>query len=63
MKNLKEYMENTNSKTFNTLVVLDYLGSVGYEITKDDVKYIEDNGYSIDDFDDRQEDLPIIVID
>lgn len=31
--------------------VLDYLGMKGYEITKDDETFLQNNGYSTGDFD------------
>lgn len=66
MKNLENYMKEMLKDTEATFwmgIVDDYLQLTGYELTKDDVKCIEDNGYSVDDFDDRKDDYPIIIKD
>lgn len=39
------------SESFGNLV-FDYLGSTGYEITKQDEKYLVESGYSVGDFED-----------
>lgn len=67
MKSLKSFIEKNigykkehvfYSESFGNLTY-DYLGSVGYEITKHDEEYLKNEGYSIEDF--EEDDYKILV--
>ena len=64
---LEDYINNNielkqGEKFFNESfcnLVFDYLSMKGYEITKTDKKYLEKNGYIIEDFEDEYKELKI----
>lgn len=41
-------------------LTFDYLGSMGYEITKEDEKYLKECGYSVGDFEDDGNEILVI---
>lgn len=68
LKGLKQYIEDNigydkdhqfYNESFCNLT-FDYLGMTGYEITTQDKEYLEENGYTVENFDD-DEDYPMIV--
>lgn len=68
MENLKSFIEENidyekdhmfYNESFCNLV-FDYLGSMGYEITKQDEEYLRANGYSVEDF--EEDEYKILVV-